>query len=214
MKSFGTYVPPETVGLEFNRLATPRGREMPRSPIPGELFTMEVDPPEPINNSPWYLKGTYVFNGIQWVRLSETLRRRQSQAIGAQKIEIEVAGSTANAPAANSGYSLAAISVQPSNQRAAISGTASVWLDVSKSGYVWLSVFRDGFRAGFVVEFIDANKPRTMTLTFTDFPASRKPVTYALKANTDQISYLHVNQCSRFSFDGASQTAFIVAEDN
>lgn len=214
MKSFGTYVPPETVGLEFNRLATPRGREMPRAPIPGELFTMEVDPPEPINNSPWYLKGTYVFNGVQWVRLSETLRRRQSQAIGAQKIEIEVAGSTATAPGAKSGYSLAAITVQPSNQRAFISGTAGVWVDVAKSGYVWLSVFRDGFRAGFVAEFVEANKPRTMSLTFVDLPNSRKPVTYTLRADTDQLGYLYVNQCSKFSFDGMSQTAFTVAEDN
>ncbi len=214
MKSFGTYVPPETVGLQFTRLSTPKGREMPRAPVTGELFTMEADAPEPINNSPWYLKGTYVFSGIQWVRLSDALRRRQSQTIGAQKIEVETAGSMSSKPAWNSGYALSAISIQPSNQRAFISGAASAWFDVAKSGYVWLSVFRESQLVGFVVEFVDANKPRTISLTFTDLPAARKPVTYTLKANTDQLGYLYVNQCSQFSFDGASQTAFTIAEDN
>jgi hypothetical protein len=214
MRSLGTYVPPETVGLQFTRLAVPKGREMPRAPVLGELFTMEADPPEPLNNSPWYLKGTYVFNGTHWVRLSDSLRRRQSQAIGSQKIEIEVAGSTSSKPSWNSGYVLSAINVQPTNIRAFISGTAAAWVDITKSGYVWLSVFRESQLVGFVVEFVDANKPKTLSLTFTDLPVSKKPVTYTLKANTDQLGYLYVNQCSKFNFDGASQTAFTVAEDN
>ena len=213
MKSFGTYNPPELMGLEFIRLATPSGREMPRSPIPGEMFTMVADPPQPQNNSPWYLKGTYVFNGISWVRLSDGLRRRLAQPIGSQKIEFEEAGNMEELPTGKSGHLLAATVIQASSQRGSFSGTASLWVDVTQSGYVWLAVFRTAKLIGLTIDFIDAGKPRTISTTFMDLPASTKPQTYELRTGTDFAGFLYVNQCAKFKFDGISQTAFIIEEN-
>lgn len=214
MKSFGTYNPPETVGLEFVRLATPSGNALPRSPIPGELFTMNVDAPDPMNGSPWYLKGTYVFDGVSWVRISDGKRRRLSQPIGAQKIEFEVPGFIADdTPSSTSGVDLATIQTQPSNQRASLSGHTSMWVDLSSNGHVWLMVFRDRTLVGMTVDYIESGKPRTISLTFKDQPSSKKQQLYTLKVNTDLKGNVFVNSSTKFKLGGISQTAFIIEED-
>lgn len=213
MKSFGTYNPPELVGLEFIRLATPHGREMPRSPVIGELFTMEFDPPQPQNNAPWYLKGTYVFNGTSWVRLSDGLRRRISQPIGSQKLEIEEGFDFEQPLTSTTGEALASICVQPSTQVSYMSGSASMWVDMTASGYVSLTVFRDEVLVSRTLDYIDAGKPRTISTTFTDIPLSKKPQTYSLRIMTDVVGFLYVNQCAKFKFDGSSHTAFTVEEN-
>lgn len=214
MKSFGTYTPPETVGLEFIRLATPHGSTMPRSPIPGELYTMEVDGPDPRNGSQWFIKGTYVFSGTAWVRLSDGKRRRISQLIGAQKIEIEEPQVIADdPPASTTGEEIAAIATQPSSQRASISGSASMWVDTNSSGHVWLMVFRGTTLVSLTLDYIEAGKPRTISLSFKDMPSSSKQQVYTLKINAESPGYLFVNCSTKFKLGGASQTAFIIDED-
>ena len=214
MKSFGTYNPPETVGLEFVRLATPHGNVMPRSAVPGELFTMDVDAPDPMNGSPWYLKGTYVFDGVSWMRISDGKRRRLSQPIGAQKIEFEEPGFIADdAPQSTSGVELATIPVQLSSQRASMSGHATMWMDASVSGHIWLMVFRGPTLVGMTVDYIETGKPRTISLSFKDQPSSKKQQLYTLRMNTDLKGNVFVNSSTKFKLGGISQTAFIIEED-
>lgn len=214
MKSFGTYVPPETEGLQFHRLATPVGRTLPRAPAAGELFTLEADMPEPKVDLPWYPRGTYVFNGIAWQKLSDASRQRRSGPIGSQKIEVEVTGSAQELPKAKNGFEISVLTITPSSRKAKFSGSASFWLDHSKGGLVWFSVFRGTTLVALGAQHVDAGRACSVSITFTDLPNSTTSLSYSLKINTDTTGYLYVNQCSRFNFDGAAQTAFIVAEDN
>lgn len=219
MKSLGTYSPPETVGLQFIRLATPFGRELPRAPVPGELFTLEADMPEPKVPTPWFPRGMYAFNGTSWQKVSDAARQRKTAPIGSQKITVEEAGKLGDVPPPiEQGYGLTAISIVPSNRKAAVSGTASFWVDLTaspaKGGYVWVSIYRGKKLVSIAVEWIDCSKPKTMSMSFLDLPGVVTPVAYEMKIDTDVIGTIYVNQCSRFTLDGMAQTAFTVAEDN
>lgn len=213
MKSLGTYTPPETVGLEFTRLSTPRGRTFPRAPVAGELYTMEVDEPEPDNGRPWHSRGTYVFDGFAWQRMSDGARARKSSGIGSQKIEVEVAGSPDILPNTGDGYFLTNLLIIPSSRRARLAGSASMWVDLQNSGFVWLSVHRGGRCVGISAGFVEAGKPSTLSMSFIDHPMNAAQQEYVLRIHTDQLGFMFVNQCNRIHFDGFSQTAFTVAED-
>ena len=222
MKSFGTYTPPETVGLEFVRLAAPHGATLPRAPVAGELYTLERDMPEPINGTPWYTRGTYVFNGVAWNRLNDSSRERKAAPIGSRTVEIERAGELGSVPRSTAGCMLTSVALTPSNQRASFSGTASMWLDISKRGHVWLMVFRGNKLVGLALEYMEPNRPRTVSVSFVDSPATLEQQVYTLRLDSDITpdspevpGYVHVNQAqSKFRLDGMSQTAFIVAENN
>ena len=215
MRSLGTYTPPETVGLEFSRLATPRGFTMQRAPITGELFTLESDMPEPINGTPWYTRGTYVYTGSAWSRLSDTSRERKAVPIGACKIEVETPGSLEDEPKDTDGFDLSSqIMITPSNRRATMSGAATCWIDLENSGYVWLTIFRGAKLVGMTAAYIEANRPSSLSLTFMDAPAAITRQAYNLKINTASSGLLFVNQCNQHLYDGASQTAFIISENN
>lgn len=213
MKSFGTYRPPETVGIEFQRLATPRGKQLPHAPVVGELYTLEADMPKPVNGTPWYLKGTYVFSGFLWHRLSDPERQRKATPIGSRNIEFQRPGAVGVAPKFNDGQQIAAATITPSNKQASFSGTASLWLDHSVGGNVWLSVFRNKQLVGLTLDYIEPHRPRTVSLSFLDHPASADKQLYTLTINTDAPSFVYINQSIKFGFDGISQTAFIVAEN-
>jgi len=213
MKSYGTYNPPETVGLEFIRMAVPSGRVMPRAPVPGELFNLEVDMPEPTTPVPWYCRGTYAFDGISWKRLNDGSRQRKSALIGSRDIEVERATSTANPPAATSGYAISTVLITPSNRKACISGSATLWVDHTKSGHVWVACYRGTVLVGLVAEYITAGQPRTLGISFMDHPGTIVEQLYTLKIDTDSVGFLHVNQCTKFVFDGMSATALTVTEN-
>jgi hypothetical protein len=177
---------------------------------------MEVDtPPEDIpRDMPWYSRGTYSFNGVAWQKLSDAARQRRVAPIGYNKIEIEQPASTAELPQATDGHALAFVTVTPSNKKATFSGHGTLWVDITKSGNVWISVFRGTTLVGLVAEWFDAGKPRTMSFSFVDIPATHLPITYTAKIHTDIVGFLYMNGSSKFNFDGGSQTAFIVAENN
>lgn len=214
MKSFSSDSRPETAGLEFARLGTPTGKYFHHAPAVGELFTIDDEVPEPINGSPWYPRGTYVFTGLEWLRLSDSGRKRRSAPIGSQNFEIDRPGTTKNIPRKGDGQLLASITTGASTKRARFSGSASCWVDLSVSGHIWLSVFQNTKLVAVAAEYIEAGKPRTVSISFLDNPGSTEKLLFTLRINTDVAGFLFVNQCDKFLFDGVSQTAFIVAEDN
>jgi len=217
MKSLGTYAPPESVGINFTRLATPSGRAMPRAPVPGELFTLEADMPEPDGRTPWLARGTYAWDeqSMMWMRLNDSARKRKAEAIGSQKIEIEAAevASVDVIPTIDAGFGLAAVGIPPSNRKASFSGVGTCWVDVNNACHVWLVAFRGEKMVGVTATVIEPERPQTLTLTFTDFPNSTEEQAYTLRIYTDTTGTLFVNQCNRFNFDALSQTAFIVEEN-
>jgi len=218
MKSYGTYNPPETVGIEFKRMAVPTVRELPRAPVPGEMVNLEVDMPMPTTSVPWMTRGTYAFDGSKWNRLNDGGRQRRSGLIGAQEFEIENIGSGDVLPEIKDGYNIATAHITPSNQKATITGTATMWLDIATpnmtgGGYVWLSVFRDKKLVTITLEHINVGQPRSIALSFADLPGNNMEQTYTIRIDTDVKGYLYINKCDRFTFEGMSHTAFIVAEN-
>lgn len=218
MKSYGTYNPPETVALEFKRMAVPTVRELPRAPVPGEMVNLEVDMPMPTNSAPWMSRGTYAFDGSKWNRLNDGGRQRRSGLIGSQEFEIENVGSALVLPTVTDGYNISTAHIMPSNQKATITGTATMWLDavtldMTGSGYVWLSVFRNKMLVTVTLEYIEVGKPRSVALSFVDIPGDNKEQTYTIRIDTDLKGYLYINKSDRFTFEGISHTAFIVAEN-
>lgn len=213
MKSFGTYTPPETVGLEFERLAVPCGKTLPRAPIAGEMFYLEVEMPGE-NMRPSYHRGLYMSTGFGWSPIGDQLSKKRSTVIGSQILEVEAAANITKAPTMKDGFHLASLVITPSNNRTTISGSASLWVSIDQSGYVVSSVFRGSKIVGIVVDFVEAGKPRTISLTFTDSPGSNSEQVYSVRITTTATGFLYVNQCKLFDYDGISQTAFLVQENN
>lgn len=209
MKSYAAQV--ET--SDFRRLVLPSGKKLFHVPIVGEIYHLEVDMPDTNRVDTWYAKGTYVFDGIYWNRISVSPAERKASAIGSIEIETETADSPEFLPQHGSGFELSSVTLTPANRRSTFSGTATLWLDVSKSGNVWFTVFRGSTPVALVLEHIEAGKPKSVALTFLDLPFSPMPVTYALRMNADFIGNVYINQCAKFNFDGAAQTAFIVLEN-
>jgi hypothetical protein len=213
MKSYGTYKPPETVGIEFQRLAIPRGNELPRAPVAGELFYLETEMQDK-NMRPSFFRGLYMSTGFGWSSIGEQIAKRRSAPIGAQIFEVEVPAVVKDTPTSNDGFHLATVSLTPSNKRTQVSGTASFWASTDRDGYVLVSVFRGKKLVGLTVDFLFAGKPGTVSLSFMDSPASHEEQTYSLRVTTTATGFLYVNQSKLFDYDGLSQTAFIVYENN
>lgn len=209
MKSYATQV--ET--SDFRRLILPSGPKLFHAPLPGEIYHLEVDMPDNNRVDKWYGKGTYVFDGIYWNRVSATLIERKANVIGANEIEVEVAGKTLEPPQSTHGFAICDVRIKPSNRKAAFSGSATLWVDHSVGGHVWVAIFRGTFLAALAVEHIDAGKPRSLSVSFYDLPFASDEQTYTLRVNTDVVGNVFINKCAKFTFDGAAQTAFIVAEN-
>jgi hypothetical protein len=214
MRSLGTYTPPEAVGLQFERLAIPHGSVLPRAPIAGELFLLEVDMPEPLDASPWYHRGLYMSTGFGWTPLAAQLSKQKSCAIGAQTHEVEVLGTLKDVPRASDGFNLAAVAITPASKRTLVSGVGTFWVSLDADGYVIVSVFRGQKFVGLTVDSLKAGDARTITMSFMDAPNSAEQQVYSLRVNSTVKGNLHVNCHDKFNFDGMSQTAFIVSENN
>jgi len=213
MKSFGEYVPKETVGIGFTRFAFPRGRELPRAPVPGEMFFLDADIDGKVDRLS-FERGLYVSSGYDWVPYSETFAKRKAMPIGSQLIEVEIPGNMKRLPNMNEGFKLAEVVIRPEFRRTTISGTASFWCSTDVDATIVTSVWRGDKLITFAFEQLDAKKPKTVSISFLDGPTSTTNQVYTLKANTSVTGALYVNQSKQFIFDGLSQTAFIVAENN
>lgn len=212
MKSFGEYHPPETVGLNFNRLAIPHGHQLPRAPVQGELFFLDAEIDGKIDR-PTILRGLYHSPGFGWQRFSEQFAKRKAVAIGSQNFDVEQPADIYKLPVVEEGFSIAMTTIQPEHRMISISGMASFWVSLGQDGFVMASVFRGDKLVAFAVEELQAKKPRTMSITFVDSPGVDTQQVYTLKVNAT-IGTLYINQSKTLSYDGASQTAFIIAENN
>ncbi len=208
MKSFG--------GPRLDGMYVPRVSEMPDVSvgIPGQLLHLDRDEPNPSQNRPWFSRGTYSFNGYTWTKLGESERQRKAEIIGSQAIEVALPQRTDRVPGHMQGYQLALASLQPTNKRATVSGTAAAWLDHNKACNAWIAVFRDSRMVGMALTYLEPGKSQSVSLTFYDLPASQGPVTYVLRAFTDASGLFCINQANKFTFDGAASTAFIIEENN
>jgi hypothetical protein len=210
MKSYGSYTPPETVGLNFQRFGIPHGKSMPRAPVTGELFLLEAD--LPAGSRPWYASGVYVFNGFDWVRIDNP-RARHSAPIGAQKYEVEKPVDVTLIPKINTGIQLANLSIIPSCRRGSISGTAIFTVEHEQDCQMLTTVFRDKKPVGFVVSELQSYKSQHICLSFLDDPATRSPVPYTLEIALSKTGFVEINQTTTHTYDGFSQTAFIIEEN-
>lgn len=212
MKSFGTYTPPETIGLNFKRLAIPHGTELPPAPVQGELFFLdkEIDGKDARLT---FMRGMYFSPGFGWEMYSSQFQKRKAVAIGSRNFEIEGDVNLTSKPTSTEGYEIATAAIRPEHRLKTISGSASFWVSHSSNGYVICSVFRENVLVGFAVQYVLADKPNTMSISFVDSPGDDKEHLYTLRLNSGS-GFLYVNQCQLFHFDGASQTAFIVSENN
>lgn len=204
----------------FRRLSVPTGRALPHSPVPGEMFVLELDMEETHTMTPWYSKGVYVFDGIHWNKLNDSGRQRKASVIGAQMLEVDHPTRRVGmmmdmpAPSRKDGFDLCAAALVTSNIRASVSGTASFWVDSSLAANLCISVFRDDKLVALAVEMVEPNKPRTVSISFNDVPRSIHQLLYTLKVSCDSVCHLYINKSDRMSFDGICQTAFIVEENN
>lgn len=205
MKSFGGPI---------TKIVLTSGPILPRAPVPGEMFHLDIDMPIVDPLLPWHSKGSYVFNGQQWMMLNDTGKRRIAAAISATSLEVEIASLANQLPNQRTGFQLAELTITPTNRKATFSGQATVWVNHSMSAHVWLVVFRKDKIASIVVQHVPAGMPQTMGLTFYDIPNSHEDQVYTLRAYTDTIGMLGINQCTKFSFDGVPETAFIVEQNS
>lgn len=213
MKSFGTYTPPEQLGVEFKRLAVPHGNTLPRSPVTGELFFLESEMQNK-SSQPSSHRGLYMSTGFGWTPFNDFIAKRRSAVIGSQNFEIVKPTHQANKPTVKSGFKIASVMMKPSNSRAPVSGVASFWASTDQDAFVITSVFRGAVLVGLTADFLFAEKPSTITITFQDCPNSLDEQEYSVRVDTTATDFLFVNQCGKFNYDGFSQTAFIVYENN
>lgn len=213
MKSFGEYVPKETVGIGFTRFSFPRGRELPRAPVPGEMFFLDADIDGKVNRLS-FERGLYVSSGYDWAPYSETFAKRKAVPIGSQFIEVEVPGNMKRLPTVREGFTIAEAVIRPEFRRTSISGTGSFWCSTDADATIVVTVFRGEKLVSFAFEELAAKKPKTISISFLDGPTATTNQVYTLKVNTSVTGALYVNQSKQFIFDGQSQTAFIVAENN
>lgn len=183
---------------------------MPHAPTHGELFVLEFD--LPTNTRPWFSAGAYVYNGFEWVRLDHR-RERQAAPIGAQKVEIEERIDVTQLPVAGTGLKLAAVGLTPSTRHGGISGMASFTVEHEKNCHALTTVFRNNRPIGFVVSTLEAMKSQHITVTFADYPNSKEPAVYTLELTVGAAGHINVNQTDSHTYDGYSQTAFIVEEN-
>lgn len=204
----------KTFGGPLAKLVLPSGRELPRAPVPGELFHLDVDMPQTDPLLQWYSKGSYVFNGYMWMMLNDTGKRRGATTIGASSIEVENACSSKDMPSRTTGFPLADVMITPTNRKATFSGQVTIWAHHSKPAHIWLAVLRKDKIASIVVQHLQAGLPQSIGLTFYDIPNTHEGLTYSLRVYTDVVGMLGINQCTKFNFDGVPETAFIVEQNS
>lgn len=213
MKSFGTHVPAETVGIGFTRFAFPRGRVLPRSPVPGEMFYLEGEIDGNVQR-PSFERGLYISSGYDWIPYTESFAKQKACSIGAQIIEVEIPWNMKSLPMWNQGFKIAEASIKPGFRKNTISGVASFWTSTDLDSTLFIAVYRGQTLVSFAFEELLAFKPRTVSISFIDNPSSIDDQLYTLKLNTNITGAVHVNRSRNLVFDGASSTAFIVSENN
>jgi hypothetical protein len=207
----------KTFSEDTKSLVIPSGHKMPRAPRAHELFSLEADLPDKDANqnliTPWFSRGTYVFDGLNWEKLNDTKRQTKSAMIAANMFEVETTSSI-DACQHNEGELLATVTIDPSNRKAVISGTGSVWVDCSMSANVWLSVFRGHTLVGHGLTFAERKSARSVAVSFCDMPMTGEPLTYQLRVHTDTKCELYINRSTRMPFNGGASSAFIVMENS
>lgn len=213
MKSYGEHNPAEGAGINFLRLAIPHGRQFPRAPVQGELFYLDAE----INGQdarPTFVRGLYICPGFGWKLFSEQFGQRKAAPIGSQNLEVERPADVKVLPTVKDGFQIAVTALQVQHRKMIVSGTASFWASLPKDGHLLTSVFRNNKLVALTVDALDANKSRSISITFVDLPGSADDVqTYSLRVNAT-TDLIFINQANEFNYDGAAQTAFIVAENN
>lgn len=204
----------KTFGEPLAKLVMPSGRDLPRAPVPGELFHLDVDMPQVDPLLPWYPKGSYVFSGYQWMMMNDSGKRRGAAPIGATTIEVENVCWPKDMPTRHTGFPVTDVSVTPTSRKATMSGQATLWAQHPKGANIWLVVFRKDKIVSLVVQHLPAGMPQTLSLTFYDIPNSNEGLVYSLRVYCDTVGMLGINQCTKFTFDGVPETAFIVEQNS
>lgn len=204
----------KTFGEPLNKMIMPSGAVLPRAPVPGELFHLDVNMPIGDPLLPWYSRGSYLYNGQRWLMLNDTGKQRSAVTIGAMSFEVENVTSSKERPSQSQGFSVAELYITPTNQKATFSGQVSIWVNHSKPAHIWLVLFRKDRIASIAVQYVQGNQPQSMSLTFYDIPNSYEDQQYSLRVYTDQVGMLGVNQSAKFSFDGLPETALIVEQNS
>lgn len=235
MKSYSNII---SSAAELPVLVVPIGPRLPVDPKDGSLFHLSDDYPEPISGElPWYSKGLYRAQDGKWIKLVDQHARPGHGAIGAQTIEIEVASSPKIEPVLGEGYVLSAAVVTPVHRKILVTGSASFWAEAERDCNCWATVFREtepfiyGYEdlpegspegaepepimrnyvlVGLVGFKLPALTAVPVSLNFVDYPATDKLVTYVLQVNADAATFLSINECSTFRFNGMSASALIV----
>lgn len=203
-------------GTQLQRLVAPASREFPPNPKENELYYLFADKHESKENvnQPWFPRGLYVFNGWKWLPVQETILPRKTAVIGSQIIEVEQAGSYQELPKPTDGYQLASLQMKLWHRTAPVSGNASFWIDATKDGNVWATIWNGDRLAGLTVQYVECRKPRTFNISFFHSPKTTATLDYILKIDCDFAGELYINRGIQVKFDGASQTAFEVAENS
>lgn len=213
MKSYGEHNPDEGAGINFLRLAIPHGRQFPRAPVQGELFYLDAEI-DGQDARPTFVRGLYICPGFGWQLFSEQFGQRKAAPVGSQNIEVEKPANIKLLPTAKDGFQIAVTGFQVQHRKVSVSGTGTFWAALSKDGHLMTSVFRNGKLVALTVDELKANTPRSIAITFIDLPGNSTDVqTYSLRVNTT-ADWLYINQTHDFDYDGAAQTAFIIAENN
>lgn len=213
MKSFGTYTPKETVGIGFTRFAYPRGNTLPRAPVPGEMFylTQKIDGGH--ERTSWE-PGLYISSGYDWQLFGEQFAKRKTAPIGSQAVDVEVPGNMKRLPKFSEGFVISEVAIKPTTKLTSIAGTASFWTCADKDATLLVTVWRGNELVSFTFDELQAKKLRTIGVSFYDGPQSNQHTVYTLKVNINVPTALYINQAKQLVFDGMSQTAFIVSENN
>lgn len=210
MKSYAT-----TETTNFSRVTIPFGKKLPHAPQAGEVFFLTQSMEEHHTMQPWHPRGVYVHDGMVWQPMVEPRRMRCSAPIGSQDIEFENSRvKLTDQPVLSKGHELAQVSLQPTNIRASLSGTATMWLDATAASHVWAVLWRGNTIIGLGMQFVEPLKPTTLAMTFHDTPRSEANLTYSLRLYSDlRTGTVYVNRGTNVTFDGVSQTALILEEN-
>jgi len=204
---------PEVIGHNFTHLVMPSGHEFPRGAQIGEIFHLIGDMPETNTVTPWYSRGTYVYDGLTWHKLNDAHRVRKSFIIGSQTHEIELPGNPKAELRGNVGVKLAELNVRPSHRKATLSGHINFWVDTSVPALVWAGVFRNNKPVGMTAITSEPNKLQSLSLSFIDLPQSPHDQQYVVRVNMNAKGFLFINTSNAFNFDGVGQSVLIIGED-
>jgi hypothetical protein len=194
------------------QLTIPNGPKLPNNPQLGEIFFLTLDEQETNLPVAWHGRGLYTYDYGQWNMISDSSRQRRSSIIASQVLEVEIPTIGDDLPSVKDGFEIASVGITPSNRKASFSGAASFWAEHSVGGHLIVVVFRGRKPVSVSVDYFDAFKPRTVSVSFVDLPFALEHQTYTIRAYTDKAGFVNINQSKFYGFDGASQTAFSVME--